>query len=153
MLRAEPQHWYSWDYTVYADGTPIADLDLALARETAEVSIGEEVCTFARERRLGGAFLLEIDGTPLVEARKPSALYRTFEVIYYERQYTLRAVSALKRTFVLQQADETLGTIYPDHVFSRKMTVDLPEEMPLALRVFIAWLVILMWKRQASYSG
>ncbi len=152
MLRAEPKSWLSWDYTVYDNGAPVADLDLAWVREAGEVIIEGVACTLYRESLLSGAFILEADGFPLARAEKPSALFRTFEIAY-EGSYTLQARSAFARTFVLCEGDREIGSIYPDHLFSRKMTVDLPEALPLAVRVFITWLVILMWKRAAQSSS
>ena len=152
MLRAEPKSWFSWDYTVYDDGAPVADLDLAWVREAGEVIIEGVACTLYRESLLSGAFILEAGGFPLARAEKPSVLFRTFEIAY-DGHYTLQARSAFGRTFVLREGDREIGSIYPDHIFSRKMTVDLPEALPLAVRVFITWLVILMWKRAAQSSS
>ena len=154
MLRAEPKSWFSWDYTVYDNGAPVADLDLAWVREAGEVIIEGVACTLYRESLLSGAFILEAGGFPLARAEKPSVLFRTFEIAYDDRHhYTLQARSAFARTFVLCEGDREIGSIYPDHIFSRKMTVDLPEALPLAVRVFITWLVILMWKRAAQSSS
>ena len=152
MLRAEPKSWFSWDYTVYDNGAPVADLDLAWVREAGEVIIEGVACTLYRENLLSGVFILEGGGFPLARAEKPSALFRTFEIAY-DGHYTLQARSAFARTFVLCEGDREIGSIYPDHLFSRKMTVDLPEALPLAVRVFITWLVILMWKRAAQSSS
>ena len=154
MLRAEPKNWFSWDYPVYDDGAPVADLDLAWVREAGEVIIESVACTLYRESLLSGAFILEAGGFLLARAEKPSALFRTFEIAYDDRHhYTLQARSAFSRTFVLREGDRETGSIYPDHLFSRKMTVDLPEALPLAVRVFITWLVLLMWKRAAQSSS
>lgn len=153
MLRAEPKSWLSWDYTVYDAGAPVAALDLAWVREAGTVVIDGIACTLYREG-LFGAFILEAGGFPLVRAEKPSVLSRTFEITCDDApSYTLQARSLFGRTFELHQDGERVGSIYPDHAFSRKMTVDLPEALPLAVRVFITWLVILMWKRAAQAAN
>jgi len=153
MIRAEPHSIFSWDVTVYEDGTPVADIDMAWVREAGEVMIGEVACRLYREGLFSGAYVLEADGFEWVRAVKPSALFRTFEITYDDVHYTLQARSALRRTFELHQDGDLVGTIYPDHAFTRKMTADLPEAMPLAVRVFIVWLVLLMWKRAAESSS
>ncbi len=149
MLRAEPHSLFSWDLTLYEDGVPIAEIDLAWIREAGEMIIADVPCTMYREEMFG-AFVLESGGFPLVRAVKPSAFFREFEVTYDEQLLRLKARSVFGRTFDLFQGDERLGEIKPDNVFTRKMTVDLPEAMPLAVQVFIVWLVVLMWKRAAS---
>ncbi len=153
MLRATPKNIFSWDYTVYDDDTPVSELDLAWVREAGDVLIGDIPCRLYREGLFSGAFILEAGGFPLVRAVKPSVLLRTFEIDYEGHPYTLKARSAFSRTFTLHQDDQPVGEIAPEHLFSRKMTVDLPEAMPLAVRVFVVWLVVLMWKRAASSSG
>ncbi len=152
MLRAEPNSAFSWDFTVYDDGTPVAELDLAWIREAGDVMIGEVACSMYREEMFG-AFVLEAGGFPLVRAVKPSAFLREFEITYDDRQYVLKAESAFLRAFALFEGEVRIGRIEPDHMFTRKMTVDLPETMPLAVRAFIVWLVIVMWKRASQSPG
>jgi hypothetical protein len=42
------------------------------------------------------------------------------------------------------------GSVYPEHPFTKKCIVDLPAELPVPVRLFIAWLVIVFWKREAK---
>ena len=149
MLRVEPNSLFSWDFTVYDDGVPVAEIDLAWIREVGDVVIDDVPCQMYRDGLLGD-FVLEAGGFPLVRAVKFSVFLRTFEITYDEAAYTLKAQSSFVRTFELLQDDQRIGVIEPDHMFTRKMTVDLPETLPLAVRVFIVWLVIVMWKRAAQ---
>ncbi len=156
MLRAAPHGIFSWDFTVYdAAGSPVAEIDMAAFREKAEVMIGEVACRVYREGWMSGPFVLESGGHVLMRAVKPSAFRRSFDLAYDDCRYTLRARSAFGRTFVLLEEERLLGTVAPDHAFTRKLTAELPEAMPLAVRVFILWLVILLWKRaaEAATSG
>lgn len=50
---------------------------------------------------------------------------------------------------MLDGADE-VGSIAPERVFTRRATVELPCDMPAAVKMFIVWLVIIMWKRDAD---
>ncbi len=149
MLRAEPNSAFSWDFTVYDDGVPVAKIDLAWIREEGDVIIDAVPCQMYRDGLLGD-FVLEAGGFTLARASKPSVFLREFGITYDERRFTLKAQSALRRAFDLFEGEERIGVIEPDHTFTRKMTVNLPETMPLAVRVFIVWLVILMWKRAAQ---
>ena len=40
----------------------------------------------------------------------------------------------------------------PRGLFSRKLTIDLPDELSLAVQVFMTWLVIILWRRAAKSS-
>jgi hypothetical protein len=37
--------------------------------------------------------------------------------------------------------------------FKREWTVDMPEELPLEVSVFIVWLVVILWKRAESAAA
>ena len=152
MLRAEPNSAFSWDFTVYDDGVPVAEIDLAWIREAGEVLIDDVPCQMYRDGMLG-EFVLEAGGFTLVRADKYSAFLREFAITYDEMEYILKARTAFTRAFELLQDEERIGLIEPDHMFTRKMTVNLPETLPLAVRVFIVWLVIVMWKRAAQSSA
>ena len=151
MLRAEPNSAFSWDFTIYDDGAPVAEIDLAWIREAGDVVIDDVPCQLYRDGLLG-EFMLEAGGFTLVRAVKVSVFLREFEIAYDNVLYTLKAQSAFVRTFELLQDDKRLGVIEPDHMFTRKLTADLPETLPLAVRVFIIWLVIVLWKRAAQSS-
>ena len=152
MLRAEPNSLFSWDFTVYDDGAPVAEIDLAWVREVGDVVIDGVACQMYRDGMLG-EFVLEAGGFTLVRAVKFSVFLRTFEITYDDQTYTLKAPNPLMRTFALFHGEQRIGVIKPDHSMTRKMTANLPETLPLAVRVFIVWLVIVMWKRAAQSPG
>ena len=80
-------------------------------------------------------------------------MLRSFEVTHDGRTYTLKAASPFERRFLLRRAGRVLGSIAPQHIFTRKARIDLPEDLPLELRVFLTWLVILLWKHQQSAAA
>lgn len=152
MLTAEPKSWLSWDFVILNDDEPLVEIDQAWFKEAGTVSINGVECRMYRESMMGD-FVLEAAGEPLVRADKPSAFYRAFDVTYDDRVFRLEAESALRRTFVLKEGDAVVGRIYPRSAFTRKATVDLPETLPIVVRVFMLWLVILLWKRAAEASA
>ena len=72
---------FSWDFTVYDDGNPVAELDLAWIREAGDVVIDDVPCRMYRDGLLGD-FVLEARGFTLVRAVKLSVFLRTFEITY-----------------------------------------------------------------------
>jgi hypothetical protein len=57
------------------------------------------------------------------------------------------------RTFELHAGSTVVGSLSARGVFSRRMNVDLPETLPLAVRVFVVWLTVVLWKREAEAAG
>ena len=152
MLRAVPRHMFSWRFTVCDGDAEVADVRTAAFRERGLLTVNDVDCTIRREPGWG-AFVLEADGHELVRAVKPSALVRRFEVTYEDQAYILQARSPLVRAFELLRDDERVGTIVPEHALTRTTRIDLPEELPVVVRVFLFWLVLVLWKRAAGSSG
>jgi hypothetical protein len=102
---------------------------------------------------MSGAFILRQGDLELARAEKPSAFHRSFDVVHDGRSYTLGAESALRRKFVLKENGEAVGSVSPLNAFTRKCIVDLPTSIPLPVRVFMIWLVILLWKRDSDTAA
>ena len=154
MLRAIPNSFFSWKFTIFDEADRhIAGIDIAWVREAGEVRLEGRKYSIYRERPLGGAFVLEEDGKEVARAEKPSALLRSFTVRYGGKQYILQAASPVVRTFVLSENGHPIGTIRPEHALTRKALVDLPADMPLPVRIFMVWLVLVLWKRDGESSS
>lgn len=152
MLRAVPKGLFSWRFAVYDEaGEEVARLHQSSFREKGSITVNGVECTISREPGWG-AFMLEAGGDELARAVKPSAFVRRFEISYDGQDYSLQARSAFTRTFVLRRGEEAIGTVSAEHPFTRKAQVNLPETLPLAIRLFLLWLVLMSWKRAADSS-
>ncbi len=153
MLKAVPNSWLSWNFTIFDEATPIAKIDLAWAREAGELNIGNTAYKMYREGLFNGAFIIQTGESVLARAEKPSALRRSFKVEYNNKHYILEAASAFGRKFVLREGERVVGSVYPEHVFTRKAIIDLPPGIALPVKIFLTWLTIILWKRQASAAN
>ena len=153
MLRASPVGWFSWNFVLSDDGQRLAEINLAWLREAGQLSVGEDSYRVYREGVMSGSFVLEKDGVRLASAEKPSVLYRSFNIAFGGKVYTLEAESAFRRKFVLKNGTERVGSIYPEGAFTRKCIVDLPEQFPVPVSAFTLWLVIILWKRESDASA
>jgi len=148
MLKAVPKNWFSWKFEIFDGEVSVANLDLSRFREKGELAIQGRIFEIGREGIMSGVFLLREDGRTIASATKPSAFRRSFEVVFDQTDYKLETVSPFVRRFVLRKDRRVVGSIHPVHLFSRKAIVELPEYLPLEVQVFIAWLGIILWKRQ-----
>jgi hypothetical protein len=149
-LQMLPKRWYSQDLSVMGETGPVADIDLSWWREKAVLTIDGKPYRAYREGLVSGDFILESAGTVVARAEKPSAWRRTLVIRHEGRGYELRAASAFRREFVLWAGSRQIGTVGPKHAFSRKAAVDLPDELPLPVRVFIIWLAAILWMRDSA---
>jgi hypothetical protein len=100
-----------------------------------------------------GDWIIERSGKAVARATKPSALQNRFEVALPNRMVVLRRLSLFTRRFGVFDGETQIGTISPQGIFTRRATVDLPADWPLAIRAFLFWLVFLMWKRQNAAAS
>lgn len=150
MLKAIPKHWFSWDFRVMDGTRQVADMDLSFWRRKELLSIEGTPYKVFREGLVSGAYILETGGAVAARAEKPNALRRSFLIEHEGRQLTLQARSVVGRAFALYDGQNEIGSVTPDWFFTRRATALLPEALPLPLRIFILWLVIILWRREAD---
>ena len=144
-----PNRWFSWDFTLLQGTQQVASVEMSAWREKAEFRVQDRTYRIYREGLIGD-FVLETAGTVAARATKPSLFRREFLIGEDGRRYTLKAKSSLGRGFVLSDGGREIGSLNRESVFSHRAAVNLPEDLSLPLKVFIVWLVMILWKRAAS---
>jgi hypothetical protein len=153
MLTANPRSWFSWDFTLAQDGKSLANIDLSSWREKGDLTVANSSYRVYREGICSGAFILESNGKIVARARKPSAWTRRLLIEIGGTQFELRPKSALTRGFRLLKGEQVVGTLSPASIWSRKINVELPEDIPLLTRAFVVWLTVLLWRRDANAAA
>jgi hypothetical protein len=100
-------------------------------------------------------FVLEKDDRRIVTVlQKPSGWRGRFVFEHGSNRYELKKESTWGNTFVLSRDGiGLLGSVTREGFFKREWIVDLPEEVPLEVRVSIVWLVIILWKQAESAAA
>ncbi len=155
MLHVCPKGILSETYTISAKekGPPLTSVSSRWFREAGSFSLDNRTFDLGREGRMGGDFFVSSGGRKLARADKPSAWYRRFSVRVAGTKYVLQARSSFSRKFDLLQGTRRVGSIEPTSIWTRRATADLPEELPLEVRVFLIWLVLVLWRRQRNSSS
>lgn len=153
MLSAIPFDWMSWNFEIRDRNEIVATIKPSWFSESSDIEIGPDSYKAYREGLLDGAFLFELNDTLIAKAEKPSAFNRSFEIEHQDQFYTLEAESLLSKDFILYRGANEIGRITADSTFSHEASIDLPDNIDLPIKVFMFWLVILLWKRAASSSG
>jgi hypothetical protein len=146
MLKTIPVDWFSWNCHVVKDQIPIANLGFSVWGEAGELQIQDQLYKVFREDN--GNFFLANQETCIAFAEKPNPLFRQFFIRHADTRYELQALSAKGRQFIVQEYGQIVGSIYPAHGWSKRAIADLPDAIPLPLRLFMIWLVLTLWKRQ-----
>ena len=155
MLYVKPAKWWSEVYEIVDDSRRLTEVNIRWSREAGSFTLDGDTFDVGREGWMSGDYFLERGGTRIARADKPSAWHRRFTVHVQGTKFELTATSAFSRKFVLKKGGRAIGTVEPESCWNRRAIVDLPDELPVEVRVFLVWLVLVMWKRQrqASSSG
>ena len=85
---------------------------------------------------------LDANGNEVFGAEEQGVLRPTLHIDHRQHHYRLRC-GLMSRKFVLMEgSNQKLGTIAPESFFSSSYLVQLPESLPLVLRVFMTTLVL-----------
>jgi hypothetical protein len=152
MLTAIPRSWFSWDFALTDGNTPLGDIDFSAWREKGVLTIAGAPYRVYREAVLG-PYVLESAGHVVARAVKPSAFSRRLIIGHGRAEYELEPASFFSRGFQLVAGDDIIGTLSASGFLTRRMNIDLPESLPLPVRAFVAWLVIMLWRRDAHASS
>ncbi|MCF8260738.1 MAG: hypothetical protein K9J12_08190 [Melioribacteraceae bacterium] len=153
MLIAEPKNFFSGDFRIFDDNKEIAFLDSSVWKESAQLKFENETYEFNREKSFSGLFRLMLKDRTLLKAEKPSAFSNKFEIEFKGAHYTLKKGSVWKREFHILKSDRIIGSIKPLGVFTQKTKIDLPENWLPITKIFLFWLVSIIWKRENSAGG
>jgi len=148
MIRAVPESVFSWRFRFEQNGQQVGGCAYNFWTEEGEISINGRHGQIKKHGMMSGRWT--VDGTG-IEAHKPSALFRSFDIQSPQGNFELRAASPLTREFEIVGAGIN-GQISPEHFMTRKATIALHgvDEMTVA---FAFWLVGLCWKRQAKNNS
>ena len=150
MLEAIPRHWYSWHYDLMEGVTRLAEVRVSSWRDAGQLTVGQNTFRVYGQGLFKGAFRLESNGSILAQAEKPSAFRRWLDIQHQDRHYVLKTVSVFGRKLVLLDGSVEVGSLALRGFFSRRATVNLPEDLSAPLKAFIVWLAVLLWKRDAA---
>jgi hypothetical protein len=150
VLQLVPQGWLGWNFDVLDNGHKIAEIKTSTLPESGKLSIEGASYRAWREGMFSGDFFLGSEVQTIASAQKPSAFRSSFNITHFDKSYTLKKESLVGRSFILLEGDREAGSIRPEGILTRKATVSLPEEIPRPVQLFVIWLAILLWRREAN---
>ena len=153
MLVAVPRHWLSWSFSLTEGGKSVADLNISSWREKGELTIANVPYRVYRRSPFRGTFILESKGTVIARAHRPTIFSRRMTIEYGKERYELRPPSLFSRKYHLVSGNTVVGKLFPLRWFSRRMHIDLSNQLPLPVSSFVVWLTLLMWKRDLDSGG
>jgi hypothetical protein len=135
-----------WGFTVQEGGDAIAEINPSWFGERAEIRVKGRAYSAYRESMLAGTFVLQSGERALARAQKVSAFVRAFDIDLAGRPMELKAISFWAREVGLFENGVRVGRIGPVGWFGRQVVIDLRLDVPLPARLFLLWLVLVLWR-------
>jgi hypothetical protein len=148
MLRARRRGVFRREYEVESDGGPVTTL--AGARR--------EGCEFTLD---GGGYRVERDGRKRFVLHGPGGRVASAERTT-RREWAVRSQtgnvklvkpSMWRSVWEIHQRGSARGTIRHDGVFSRSFLADVPSDVPMPVRVFALYVVLVNYEREANAAA
>jgi len=152
MLEADPKHFFSNDFVVRSSDRTITSLDVSMWRERGEFELDGVSHRLYREGFMSGAFVLERAGFVIARAMKPSAFSSRFEVDIGGRPFSLRRSRCSLAASASFSGEQQVGVIRPVGAFTRRTAAALPSDWLPAVQLFVFWLALVIWNREAKSS-
>ncbi|HEX5053731.1 MAG TPA: hypothetical protein VFZ65_18265 [Planctomycetota bacterium] len=149
MIRCTPRGLFSWTFDLEGEGHR-ATTECNFFGEQGTI-VADGVSFTVTKHGLGsGHWTLERGREVVVDAQKTSPLTRTFELRSPMGALVLRAESAFCRTFLLERGGALAATIRPEHMFTRRSTIETrAEDLDWPTLCVSFWLAALTWRRAA----
>lgn len=144
MLQAIPKALFSRGFTVVDGAQTVADIETAWWGEKGVLTVQGAPCKVYREGMIFGPFLLATEEAVLAQAAiRRRLLSNSIVIDHAEKHYSLRTSG--NRCMLLDGLGERIGSLVRNRDRKVGTTIDLPEGLPLVVRVFIFWLALKLW--------
>ena len=154
MLHARPKNFFSHAYRVFHGEKLVARVDVSHFSRRGALAVGNRELVLRKQGVLHPEYLMLLNEEAVAQARKESFLCDRVQLLLGGADCELRRKGLFGSCYLVWLGDEQIGEIRRTNLFSRRAVIDLPEEWPLELRLFVFWIVVLFWRRDtASSSG
>ncbi len=151
MLRIIRQGWFLPRFKVFENDVEVAEFNFKLASKKMNLKSQGVAYEFeARETNFsGGSYVIESNNSILAVAERPGIFGKTFSFVLGERQYQLGPEPGWMPRFILLEGEQQVGRIYSE---KGQIIAELPTDLSLPVRVFMLWLIMLLWNQGFTAS-
>lgn len=153
MIELQNKGFFSKEYIALENGTVIAELSREIWRERAEMICQGRILKLKRHGTLKSTYILYDEDTTIFEVKTPSVMGSKFTFRYSGKDFELINKAWYSETLLVKSDDKVIGTITPKSLFSCNTLIELPDYLPLSLRVFIAWIGMVRWEDSATLGA
>jgi len=143
VLELTRKSSFSNDFIARENGIVVAELDRATWSQTATVEIQGKTYGFKKTGVLHNVYTLMDGSLEVMEVEQPSAWQSKLVFHLSQKEYVLDTKSWFSSALKIEQDGDVIGDIHSAGMLGDTIVVDLPDTLPLSVRVFVGWIAIL----------
>lgn len=148
MLQASRRGFFKRSYQLAEDGRPVTELT-GFRRESCSFTVDSQPYEVHRERRK--RFTLSGPGGVVATADRAGG--RQWTIGSTAGKLELVRPSLWRSHWELRRGSRSMGTVRHAGGFGRSSIADLAPDIPLPLRVFAYYVVLMVWERAAAAAA
>lgn len=145
MIELRKKGFFSSEYVAEENGDIVATLSRSMWRHQGSVIIQGKTLTLKKQGVLKDRFTLFEEDTPILEVTQPKAFRHRLEFQYNQSNFKIRDKTWYNTTLLVESEGSTVGSIKSKGLFSSRAIIDLSDNFPLTIRVFIGWIAMERW--------
>ena len=150
MIELRRNKPFSREYVAKENGTVVAELSRAIWRRRAEMNCQGHTLRLKRQGAAKSTYALRDGDATIAEVEKPSVLRSRLAFRYGGNDFEIVDKAWYSQKLLVKSGGSVVGSIRRRGVFASGALVDLPDDLPLALRVFVGWIGMVRWDDEAS---
>ncbi len=143
MLELIRKSTFSNDFIARENGIVVAELDRSLWSQNATVDILGKTYSFKRTGLMQNVYTLLDGNLEVIEVEQPSAWQSKLVFRLNQNEYVVDTKSWFSSALKVEQDGNVIGDVHSADIINGTIVVDLPDTLPLPVRVFVGWIALL----------
>lgn len=153
MLIATRKNFFSKSYRLYDQQQLLTELSIHSLREKASFSVRDRNIEIRKPSLVKSEFNLTLNGQALARASKLSVWKYDTLIQVSDQNFLLKRKHWFTRETEAYYSGRRIGSVKPGNLWNNKIEVDIPESIPIEIRIFMLIICLFYWNRDANAGG
>jgi len=153
VLHAEPLGAISSGYRIVSAGEEITQLQISLFKGKGSFALREGEFNVGPMGFFRSDAVLKKGSSVIAKSKKSGALRRRFEISSAGHRLTLESQKWTGKEYKLLLGNQSVGTVKREGFAGRRVIMEFPDDVPVFLQVFLAFIVISQARREAAAAA
>jgi hypothetical protein len=153
VLHAEPLGWHSSGVRILSGSEELTRLAISAFRRKGSFDLDGETFAIEPEGFFRSNAVLKKGSSVIARVQKPSLLRRRFEISSAGHRLVLESRGWTGREYGLLLGSSEVGLIKREGFGGKKLTLEFPDDVPMFLQVFLAYVVVSQAKRERAAAA